>query len=90
MSTRSIISYLPLLMSDYAPLSFETIKLILENNGFTYACFDYGDFQIHVLPAGRRLELSEDNGVWHAYERNMPTQSLNTENQLYVVIDRNV
>ena len=26
-------------MSNYALLSFETIKLILENNEFTYACF---------------------------------------------------
>ena len=82
-------------MSNYAPLSFVTIKLILENNEFTYACFDYGDFQCHnfnagVLSTGRHLELSENNKVWHAYERNMPTQSLNTENRLYAVIDRNV
>ena len=63
------------------------------NNKFTYAGFDYGDFQCHnfnVLSTGRHLELSEHNGVWHAYERDMLTQSLNTENQLYAVIDRNV
>ena len=48
------------MMSNYAPLSFEAIKLILENNEFTYACFDYGDFQSHnfnVLSTGRHLEL---------------------------------
>ena len=80
-------------MSNYAPLSFETIKLIFENNGFTYTCWDWGDFKEHffkVRSTGRRVDVKEDNGVWHAYERNMPTQSLNTENQLYAVIERNV
>ena len=50
----------------YALLSFKTIKLILENNEFTYACFDYRDFQLHnfiVLSTGRHLELSDNNGV---------------------------
>ena len=80
-------------MSNYAPLSFETIKLILENNGFTSGCWDFGDFNQYFFEArstGRRVDLKEENGVWHAYERNMPTQSLNTENQLYAVIERNV
>ena len=80
-------------MSNYAPLSFETIKLILENNGFAYGCWDFGEFQTPIFVSestGRHLHLSDTNGVWHAYERNMPTQSLNTENQLYAVIERNV
>ena len=78
-------------MSNYAPLSFETIKLIFENNGFTSGCWDFGEFQTPIFYSARRhLHISETNGVWHAYERNMPTQSLNTENQLYAVIERNV
>ena len=43
-----------------------------------------------ILTTGRRVDIEEVNGVWHAYECNMPTQSLNTENQLYAVIDSNV
>ena len=80
-------------MSNYAPLSFETIKLIFENNGFTHGCWDFGKFQTHffnLLSTGCHLHISDTNGVWHAYEHNMPTQSLNTENQLYAVINRNV
>ena len=42
------------------------------------------------MSTGRRLELEEENGVWHVNERNTPPQSLNTENQHYVVIDLNV
>ena len=64
-------------------LAFKTAQQILENNGFSHACWDYESFQIQVFPhtstvfTGRLIYLSDENGVWHAEENNLPRQALN-------------